>query len=84
MDGTTDMKPGEMPTQDQMKEAFEKFLSEATTHAFGEMWESRKKQMRELSKQDLAELSFFEGARFMFFFMQRVSEEGEKAANTSQ
>jgi hypothetical protein len=59
----------------KIAEAYERFLEDTTKHAFSELWEAEKKKMRELSKQELAEASFFEGARFMYSFMQRMAKE---------
>ena len=63
---------------EKMAEEFQKFMDEMTFRAFSEMWDEDKKKLRELSKQELAEASFFEGARFMFAFMQRMSQENEQ------
>lgn len=62
-------------------EEFGKFLDGMTGRAFEELWNQEKKKLREMSKQDLAQASFFEGARFMFQMMQKLegAEEGESA-----
>ena len=63
-------------------EEFGKFLDGMTGRAFDELWNQEKKKLREMSKQDLAQASFFEGARFMFQMMQKLQqpEEGEAEA----
>ena len=64
---------------EKLAEAYERFLEDTTKNAFTELWENEKKKMRELSKQELAEASFFEGARFMYAFMQKMaSQPGEE------
>jgi len=63
---------------EKLAQAYEKFLEDTTRRAFQDLWEAEKKKMRELSKQDLAEASFFEGARFMYSFMQRMSAQAEE------
>lgn len=57
----------------KLAEAYEHFLEDTTKNAFSELWEAEKKKMRELSKQELAEAAFFEGARFMYAFMQKMA-----------
>jgi hypothetical protein len=66
--------------QQKIAEAYERFLEDTTKRAFNELWEAEKKKMRELSKQELAEATFFEGARFMYSFMQKMAkEQGEES-----
>src|SRR5271157_2834072 len=68
----------------KLAEAYEHFLEDTTKNAFSELWEAEKKKMRELSKQELAEAAFFEGARFMYAFMQKMAapeaQQGPEAA----
>jgi hypothetical protein len=64
---------------EKLAQAYEKFLDDTTRRAFQDLWEGEKKKMRELSKQDLAEAAFFEGARFMYSFMQKMSAQSEEA-----
>jgi hypothetical protein len=63
---------------EKLAEAYERFLEDTTKNAFNELWEAEKKKMRELSKQELAEAAFFEGARFMYAFMQRMASQQEQ------
>ena len=61
-------------------EEFGKFLDGMTGRAFEELWAREKKTLRDMSKQDLAQASFFEGARFMFQLTQRLNENPEGEA----
>ncbi|MDD5171479.1 MAG: hypothetical protein PHF60_00390 [Candidatus ainarchaeum sp.] len=63
---------------EKMQENFERFLNETTERAFVQLWDSEKKKLKEMSRQDLSRASFFEGARFMFSFMQQMSQEEQK------
>ncbi len=65
---------------EKMQENFERFINEMTYRAFMDLWDAEKKKLKEMSRQELAQASFFEGARFMFGFMQRMSQEGDKQA----
>jgi hypothetical protein len=65
---------------EKLAEAYERFLEDTTRRAFSELWEQEKKKMRELSKQELAEAAFFEGARFMYAFMQRMAGPGAEGS----
>ena len=62
---------------DKMAEQFQKFLDQMTGRAFSELWAEEKAKLREMSKQELAQIMYFEGARFMFDFMQRMSAEDQ-------
>lgn len=64
-------------TQEQMSQNFERFLNDTTERAFGELWDAEKKKLKEMSRQELAKTSFFEGARFMFSLMQHL-EKGQE------
>ncbi|MEW6722400.1 MAG: hypothetical protein AB1324_04005 [Candidatus Micrarchaeota archaeon] len=59
---------------EKMRENFERFMNEMTMRAFNELWNAEKKKLKEMSKQELSQASFFEGARFMFHFINRMSE----------
>ena len=61
--------------QEKLNEQFERFLDDTTHKAFIELWTGEKKKLKELSKQELAQTAFFEGARFMFHLMQRMSQD---------
>src|SRR5271157_3093619 len=66
--------------QEKLNESFERFLNDMTSKAFTDLWNSEKKKLKEMSRQELSQASFFEGARFMFGFMQKMSaEEGKEA-----
>ena len=58
---------------EKVAESFQSFINDMTARAFMELWNAEKKKLKELSRQELAQTSFFEGARFMFDFMQRMS-----------
>ena len=60
---------------EKVQENFERFLSEMTYRAFTDLWDAEKKKLKEMSRQELSQASFFEGARFMFGFMQKMSAE---------
>jgi hypothetical protein len=60
---------------EKMQENFERFLGDMTERAFTDLWNSEKKKLKEMSRQELSQASFFEGARFMFGLMQRLSQE---------
>jgi hypothetical protein len=64
--------------QEKIMEAYDQFMTDMTNRAFSELWASEKKRLKELSKQDLAKMTFTEGARFMLHFMRRMSAENEK------
>jgi hypothetical protein len=64
--------------EEKITEAYEQFMNDMTDKAFSELWTMEKKRLKELSKQDLAKVSFSEGARFMLHFMRRMSAENEK------
>ncbi|HSB46676.1 MAG TPA: hypothetical protein VLD37_01580 [Candidatus Bilamarchaeum sp.] len=60
---------------EKLQENFERFMSEMTFRAFMDLWNAEKKKLKEMSRQELAQVSFFEGARFMFGLVQRMSQE---------
>jgi hypothetical protein len=60
---------------EKLQENFQRFLDEVTERAFSDLWTQEKKKLKELSKQDLAQSAFFEGASFMYHLMQRMSQE---------
>jgi len=60
---------------EKMVELYERFLDDNTGHAFEELWNAEKKKLKEMSKQEIAQACFFEGARFMYAFMQKMSAE---------
>ncbi|VVC03760.1 Uncharacterised protein [Candidatus Bilamarchaeum dharawalense] len=62
---------------EKIAESFQQFINDVTARAFMELWNAEKKKLKEMSRQDLAQTSFFEGARFMFDFMQRMSKQEE-------
>ncbi len=66
---------------EKLQENFERFLNEMTGRAFDDLWSAEKKKLKEMSRQELAQASFFEGARFMFGLMQRMSQEPEQKGN---
>jgi hypothetical protein len=63
-------------------EEFGKFLDSMTGRAFDELWNQEKKKLREMSKQEISQASFFEGARFMFQFMQKLQQPEDEKAET--
>jgi hypothetical protein len=60
---------------EKLQENFERFMSEMTYRAFMDLWNTDKKKLKEMSRQELAQVSFFEGARFMFGLVQKMSQE---------
>jgi len=62
---------------EKLAEEYDKFLSQMVGGAFDDMWNHEKKRLKELSKQELAQTSFFEGARFMLALMRKMSQEGK-------
>ncbi|MEW6749197.1 MAG: hypothetical protein AB1295_05820 [Candidatus Micrarchaeota archaeon] len=60
---------------EQIDENFRRFMDEVTHRAFQDLWDSKKKELKEMSRQELALTSFFEGASFMFQLMQRMSQQ---------
>lgn len=58
---------------DKLQEDFERFMNEVTQQAFMELWNAEKKNLKSMSRQELAQSVFFEGARFMFHFMRHIS-----------
>jgi hypothetical protein len=74
-------------TPEKLQENFQRFMDEMTGRAFMELWDSEKKNLKSMSRQELAQSAFFEGARFMFNFMQRMSAEqpgGQQPATGTQ
>jgi hypothetical protein len=65
-------------------EEFGRFLDSMTGRAFDELWNQEKKKLREMSKQELAQASFFEGARFMFQMMQKLQQPEEEEAGKKE
>ncbi|MBU0532563.1 hypothetical protein KKB44_03650 [Candidatus Micrarchaeota archaeon] len=63
---------------EELSKAYDRFIGDTINHAFNDLWDAEKKKLKELSKQDLARTSFFEGANFMLEFMRRISQENEK------
>jgi len=63
---------------EQFQVNFERFMNENTQRAFFGLWNNQKKRLKEMSKQELAQATFFEGARFMFAFMQQMNMETNK------
>ncbi|MBI5046427.1 hypothetical protein HZC07_01720 [Candidatus Micrarchaeota archaeon] len=61
-------------------EAFQGFIEGMVGDAFIDIWSKEKDNLKELSKKELAQALFFEGAFFMFNFMQAMSEEARKEA----
>ncbi|MCI0503630.1 hypothetical protein L0Y65_02855 [Candidatus Micrarchaeota archaeon] len=59
---------------EKLQENFERFMSEMTYRAFSELWEAEKKKLKEMSRQELAQAAFFEGASFMWHFVQRMQQ----------
>jgi|GEM_PF-2161289 hypothetical protein len=64
---------------EKVAESFQNFINDMTARAFMELWNAEKKKLKEMSRQELAQVSFFEGARFMFDFMQRMSQQEQQA-----
>ncbi|MFH0737498.1 MAG: hypothetical protein V1827_02285 [Candidatus Micrarchaeota archaeon] len=60
---------------EKLQENFQRFLDDVTMRAFQDLWNAEKKKLKDMSRQDLAQAAFFEGATFMFHFMQRMSEQ---------
>ncbi len=72
---------------EKLQENFEKFMNDMTQRAFMQLWDSEKKKLKELSKQELAQAAFFEGASFMWQFVQRMNQqppEGQQAAGSGK
>jgi hypothetical protein len=63
---------------EKLQENFERFMNEVTYRAFNDLWNAEKKNLKELSRQELAQAAFFEGARFMLGFVQRMSQEPQQ------
>ncbi len=63
---------------EKIAESFQNFINDMTGRAFMELWNSEKRKLKERSRQELAQASFFEGSRFMFDFMQRMSRDEHK------
>jgi len=66
-------------SEEQMAENMRRFLDDTTARAFDELWNTEKKNLKEMSRQELAKAAFFEGARFMFSLMQQI-EQGRQEA----
>lgn len=64
---------------EKMAEMYQHFLDDVTARAFDELWNSEKKKIRELSKQEVAQACFFEGSRFMYSFLQRMNSQEQQA-----
>ncbi|MEW6036053.1 MAG: hypothetical protein AB1529_05550 [Candidatus Micrarchaeota archaeon] len=60
---------------EKLQENFERFMNDVTQRAFDDLWNAEKKKLKEMSRQELAQASFFEGASFMFHLMQRMSQQ---------
>ena len=58
---------------EKMAELFQRYLDNTTGRAFEELWNAEKKKLKEMSKQEVGQACFFEGARFMYSFMQKMS-----------
>ncbi len=59
---------------ERMQENFERFMNEMTARAFMQLWDAEKKKLKEMSRQELAQAAFFEGASFMWHFVQRMQQ----------
>ncbi len=59
---------------EKLQENFEKFMNDMTARAFMQLWEAEKKKLKEMSRQELAQASFFEGASFMWHMVQRMQQ----------
>ena len=62
-----------LPSADEQKAASE-FIQKIVENAFEDMWKSQKEQFKNLSKQEMARVMFFEGARFMMIIMDRANQ----------
>ena len=62
---------------EQLHENFQRFMDEVTQRAFQDLWDSKKRELKDMSRQELAQTAFFEGASFMFHLMQRMSQQPE-------
>jgi len=60
---------------EKLQENFERFMNDVTGRAFMQLWETEKKKLKELSRQELAQAAFFEGASFMWQFVQRMNQQ---------
>ncbi len=63
---------------DKMAEMYSRFIDDVTSHAFDELWNAEKKRIKELSRQEIAQACFFEGARFMQSFLQKMQAENQE------
>jgi hypothetical protein len=59
---------------EKMQENFERFMNDMTARAFMQLWDAEKKKLKEMSRQELAQAAFFEGASFMWHFVQRMQQ----------
>lgn len=59
---------------EKLQENFERFMNDMTARAFMQLWESEKKKLKEMSRQELAQAAFFEGASFMWHMVQRMQQ----------
>ena len=62
-----------VPNAEEQKAASE-FMQRILENAFNDMWKSQKEQFKNLSKQEMARVMFFEGARFMMIVMDRANQ----------
>ena len=60
---------------EQMSEIYDRFMSDVIGRTFNDIWGAEKKKLREMSKQEIAQAMFFEDARFMHQFMQKMGAE---------
>jgi hypothetical protein len=62
--------------EDKLNEEYQKFLGEMAASTYLDMWESEKKRLKDLSRKELGQTCFLEGASFMLQLMRKMSQEG--------
>ncbi|MGV8084719.1 MAG: hypothetical protein ACP5N9_00520 [Candidatus Bilamarchaeum sp.] len=73
-----DQEIAKVPSADEQKAASE-FIQKIVENAFEDMWKTQKEQFKNLSKQEMARVMFFEGARFMMIIMDRANQQMNQA-----
>ncbi len=62
---------------EQADDQVQYFIRNVAHNAFADLWETHKKELKDLSKQEIARACFIEGAHFMHQFLKQTSKDME-------
>ncbi len=63
---------------EQADDQVQHFIRNVAHNAFADLWETHKKELKDLSKQEIARVCFIEGAHFMHQFLKQTSADMQK------